>query len=184
MENKGYTLIEVLVGVLLFTIIIGGPTGFFISSVRSQRRILLMNKMINNTSYNLEYLSRTLRMAAKDLDGSCISAKKNYENPQNKESAIRFLNYNNICQEFSLSNGQLVEKKSTDNNKNNLGAPLSLTPEELEISQLKFILSGEDQDDDLQPKVTIFLEIKKRGQAEPKILIQTTVSQRNLDVSF
>jgi hypothetical protein len=44
---------------------------------------------------------------------------------------------------------------------------------------------GQDQADDLQPRVTFSLEVKKKNvEDSPKSQIQTTVSQRNLDIEY
>jgi prepilin-type N-terminal cleavage/methylation domain-containing protein len=186
MKNNAYTLIEVLVAITIFVIIIAGPTGFFVTSLIGQRKALTSMEIADNISYALEYVSRTLRMAKKDTTGDCIAAGSNYENPGLDVSKIRFLNYQELCQEFSLNSGQLGQRQSTDKTAANLGGFLPLTPDDLEIptGSLKFQLSGETQGDDLQPRLTISFEIQKKGQPESKIRLQTTISQRNLDVLY
>jgi len=62
-----------------------------------------------------------------------------------------------------------------------------MTSSAFKINTLKFKLSGERQDDSLQPRVTIYSEIKGAGQKpeeRPQIKIQTTISQRNLDIQY
>lgn len=178
-KKWGYTLIEVLVAVAIFSTVISVPTGFFISSLRSQHRALALRETIDNTSYLVEYVSRALRMARKDIDGSCISAKTNYEITKTGKG-IKFENYEDpsVCQEFYWDTEYNQLKESRD------GADgLPLTPDDLEITQFQFQLSGETQEDNLQPRVTMLLEIGKKGASGlPKIRIQTTVSQRNLDI--
>ena len=134
-------------------------------------------------------------MAKKELNdpGTCLSQKGlNYEIPveyqiggnENLGTGLRFINVleNSDCQEFFLENGQLKYKRKI------ITAPpgetLDLTSNKLEITSLKFKLEGKSQNDNLQPRVTIFLEVKGKGEIEAsqKIKIQTTISQRNLDV--
>ena len=181
---SGYTLVEILVAVAIFFIIAAGPTSFFISSVRGQTRALASREIVDNSSYSLEYISRILRMAKKDLTGNCIPIGTNYENPGADVSTIRILNYHDICQEFSLIENRLQVRKSIDATAANFEEFLPLTSDDLEVTSLKFQISGLDQDDDLQPRITILLELVKKGQTESKIIIQTTVSQRNLDVIY
>jgi len=185
MQN-GYTLIEILVAITIFFVIIAGPTSFFISSIRGQIRSLASREIIDNSSYILEYISRSLRMAKKDLTGDCISTGSNYENPESSDiSKIRFLNYNSLCQEFSLVSGQLKERKSTNASSTNFGDYSALTSSDLEITLLKFQLSGQTQEDDFQPKITLLYEITRINQPEfPRIKFQTTISQRNLDLLY
>ncbi len=184
-QEKGYTLIEVLVSATLFFMVIAGPTGLFISSMRSQARTLALRETVDNTSHIMEHISRSLRMARKDIDGTCISSGKNYENPGSDLSKVRFLNYDGLCQEFLLINDRLEEKKSINGSSDNLGTGSYLTSDDLIISFLNFKLSGEGQEDDLQPRLTIAFEISKKGQPETsRTRIQTTISQRNLDVTY
>lgn len=184
-QEKGYTLIEVLVSATLFFMVIAGPTGLFISSMRSQARTLALRETVDNTSHIMEHISRSLRMARKDIDGTCISSGKNYENPGSDLSKVRFLNYDGLCQEFLLINDRLEEKKSINGSSDNLGTGSYLTSDDLIISFLNFKLSGEGQEDDLQPRLTMAFEISKKGQPETsRTRIQTTISQRNLDVTY
>ena len=187
-SEKAYTLIEVLVAIAIFTIVIAAPTGFLVGSIKGQQKALSSQKLLDNVSYSLEYISRALRMAKKDIYGTCISAGSNFENPMHDTSKIRFLNYNNQCQEFSLSDGQLKQRKSTTNKEEDLGEFLPLTSDDLEIELLKFKLFGQEQEDEYQPRATLVLDIKgiksQKPELQSRIKIQTTISQRNLDVRY
>ncbi len=79
MRKNGYTLIELLVALAVFTVVIAAPTGFFVSALKGQQKALASQELYDNVSYTLEYISRALRMAKKDLTGSCITANMNYE---------------------------------------------------------------------------------------------------------
>ena len=201
--SRGYSLIEILVAVAIFTIVVAGPTGFFVSSLKGQIKSLASQKLLDNTSYTLEYISRSLRMAKKEIGCSdindpttcpCLKTQGygfNYENPDGDISAIRFINYNGECQEFFWDkNDNRLDKNDNRLKESKNGAtPVALTSEELEIISLKFNLSGESQDDTDQPRVTLFLDLKggkgqKRPELRPEIKIQTTISQRNLDVPY
>lgn len=187
MNKKGYTLIEILVAISIFFIVIAAPTGLFVGSLKGQQKALSTQELLDNVSYNLEYISRAIRMAKKDLAGDCIEEGSNYENPGYNISKIRFLNYRGHCQEFLLYNDRLGIKISTDEDEENLGEFLPLTSDDLEIESVKFQLSGQKQGDIFQPQATIFLKIRGKGlspELQPEIKIQTTITQRNLDVTY
>jgi len=127
----------------------------------------------------MEYMSRALRMAKKELNApTCLSSHGlNYELTAN---GILFIDKNNVCTEFFLDPIDKQLKQTA------LGVTSELTSSNLEVAAFRRNLTGaaEPPADELQPKVTIFLEILGReiiGMAKPKIHIQTTVSQRDLD---
>jgi len=195
--NKGESLIEILAAVTVFAITIGAISGIFISAVRSQRRVLATQELLDQTSYVLEYTGRALRMAKKELNApTCLSSNGlNYEIPlayqiggdENLGRGIRFINHlqNDDCQEFFLDGNQLKYKIKIGTVDE---TTLDFTSTKLQVNSLKINLSGKTQPltDYLQPRVTIFLEIFGRGPVgeKPKIQIQTSVSQRELDVQY
>jgi prepilin-type N-terminal cleavage/methylation domain-containing protein len=187
MNKKGVTLIEILVAVALFSITVGAILGLFISGIQTQRRILVTRELLDQTSYVLEYMGRYLRMAKKDLTGKCLgTAGTNYKifyDVLNNPSIIRFLNYQGFCQQFRLEGNEIKVLQSSDATEANLVPVAPLTSASLRINSLKFYLSGDAPGDILQPMVTIFLEIQGGGIAatQPKIQIQTSISQRNLN---
>lgn len=188
-DIKAYSLVEVLVAISIFSITASISTSLFISALRNQTRALDMREIVDNTSYTVEYISRALRMARKELNPpTCLSSYGlNYEKTNSRTlnlvlyngPGIRFINHHDECQEFFLDtdDGQLKETKDWE-------FPIPLTAKNLEVSEFKLELSGEAQGDVIQPRVTMLLEIKK-GQSElPKITVQTTISQRNLDITY
>jgi len=200
--KNGYTLIEVLVAVGIFTILIAAPTGFFVGSLRGQLKALASQKLLDNTSYALEYISRSLRMAKKDTIGSCVlpldsTNYRNYEKTDFRElngidysgPGIKFRNYQEACQEFFLDETEESETKGQIVESKNGSVPVALTSKDLEIISFKIgPAESWDQDDTDQPRVTLFLKIKgARGQKpelQPEIKIQTVISQRDLDVPY
>ena len=191
MKSRGYTLVEVLVSVAIFGVIIAGPTGLFVLSLRNQNMSLGLGETIDNTSHAVEYISRALRMAKKDRVGDCLGAlyqNYNYINPDSDTTKIRFLNYQGYCLEFSLdaTTNQIMQKKSSDGASANFGTGVYLTSDDLVISNFQFLIAGGGQGDNLQPRVTIIFHIAKDsgGTGLPAINVQTTISQRNLDVTY
>lgn len=182
--KKGFTLIELLITITIFSIVVTSFFGLFSSAFREQRKNLNLQYLLQNTSYLSEYMSRALRMAQKDLSGNCLSALANFENPDGNLSKIRFLNYEGKCQEFLLESETLKVRKSTDESSSNFGIPEPVTPQNIRIENLRFEISGESQLDTLQPKVTFSLNIKNKTLEPQTLNMQTTISQRELDVQY
>ncbi len=175
-KTKGFTLIEIMIAIALFSTVITAFLGLFTSAFSSQKRSLNISYLLNNASYATEYLSRAIRMAEKDTDGECLSSPDlNYESTHGGEG-IKFLNYNGICEEFYLDGTSIKVKKS--------GNPEYLTPLNLEIKRLNFEISGESQYDLSQPRVSFTITFKTKGGDPQTINIQSTVSQRQLDIEY
>lgn len=167
MKTKGFTLIEIVVAVAIFSSVVGAASAIFISSLKTQRQSLASQELLDQTSYLTEYMSRAVRMARKDMTGTCIgTAKLNYAFDG---QCLKFVNYKGQCQQFCLAGDRLVNE-----------AGLYLTSDSLEVVNFNVTLTGESQEDNLQPKVGLYLDIK--GKEQSKMEIQTTISQRNLDV--
>ncbi len=189
-QNKGFTLVELLVSISVFSLIVSAMSGAFVSTIRAQRKSVAFQQLLEQTSYLEEYMSRAIRMARKDLSGDCLitaGAKQNFETNLDR-NRIRFLNYQGICQEFFLDVNQIKERKSIDGTAANFQTPLPLTSGNLQVESFKIGPSDSwDQDDNEQPRVTLFLYIKGAGlkpEEQPEIKIQTTISQRNPDVRY
>ncbi len=177
-NQKGFTFVELLVAVSLFGIIVGMASETLVLSIKAQRRSLLNQEVLDQTSYLMEYLSRSIRMAKKELAApNCLSQNGlNYEWANiSGQPGLKFRDYKGICQGFFLENGQLKRWKEGP-----AGGVACLTSANLEVASFKVRLFGESQTDDLQPRVTIFLEIKSKEGAPTKI--QTTISQRDFDI--
>jgi prepilin-type N-terminal cleavage/methylation domain-containing protein len=164
--QKGFTLIEMLTALMMFAFTVIAVSGLFISSIRSQKRMLASQELSNQTSYVLEYISRALRMAKRST-GACIPTGESYEQIPN---GIKFIDHDNNCTEFYLDTGGQIKKGT-----------LALTSSFLNVK--RFDIEIRDWNS-VQPLVTIFLEIQGRKAygSRPEIKIQTSISQRDLNI--
>ena len=184
-KKGGFTLIEILVTVAIFTSIFSIISGLFLSALKTQKRALASQDLIKEASYIMEYMSRQLRMAQKS-ESDCVTGDRNYEilvDAESNPNGVKFKNYNNQCWTFFLG-----EDAESGRLKVNKGVPTEddfLTSQNLEIIDFKIHLSGDEANDDKQPKLTLLFKIKGRGERienMPEIIVQTTVSERNLDI--
>jgi len=177
-KDKGFTLVEMLVAIAIFGLLAGAFTGFMLSALQAQRRILVTQELLNNASYVLEYMSRSIRMAKKDINSQCITAGQNYSSDG---LSLKFLNYQqDECQEFFLEGGILKEKKTRLNGSSE--STNDLTPANLQVTNFEVKVTGDEAGQ--QPKVTLKLTIEGRGEKpelRPQITLQTSVSQRDLN---
>ncbi|MBU4350785.1 prepilin-type N-terminal cleavage/methylation domain-containing protein [Patescibacteria group bacterium] len=177
-KNKGFTLIELMVAMTLFVVIVGAIGTIFITSLQSQRRSIAFQNVFNQTSYLMEYMSRSLRMAKTETAAlTCLSAEnKNYELTRSNKG-IKFINSQNVCQEFYFDtvSKRLKEAKG--------GAQEQfLTSENSQVTAFNIaVVDGAG----LQPKITFLISIKRIGskaELNSPMEFQTTLSQRRLNV--
>jgi len=194
-----------MVSIVIFLLVTGAVTTIFISMVRHQRQVLHNIQLLNQISYVEEYLSKAMRMAKKDENGTCIPEGYIYLLTRPGPGfyrGIKFINQSagDACLEFFLDNAvsgdtntPLVLKELK--NSGNISDAVPLTPENLQIESVKFGINGGDgcyggevcpdgvsQKDESQPRVTVLLSVRIAGNPEePVKTIQTTVSQRNLN---
>lgn len=185
--SKGLTMIELMVSLTVFAILLIAFMGLFASAINQYRRIMQKNMLLSAASYAAEYMDRAIRMARKDLTGDCLgagAAKDNFSNPLGLAS-LRFLNSDNKCTEFYLEGGQIKVKKS--NNNQSSGFPASgesITASNITVESLRFFIVGDGQANVLQPRVTIAFYLKDNNPDFQRMYLQTTVSQRELDVTY
>lgn len=184
MEQKGFTLIELVVVMAVFLIIAGTALGIFISIVQHQKKVLAQQELLNQASYAVEHISKGLRMARTADNSDCIESGLAYE-ISGDFSSIKFINQSesDLCQQFfitpidqnNLNLGYVLEEIRGSEN------PVKITSASLKINSLKFILNGGQGLVAGQPRVTMLLDIENSAGYSQPLKIQTTVSQRNLN---
>jgi len=179
-KQQGFTLFELLVAVSIFVIIMTAAAGIFANILKTQEQVLIKQLAMSNTSYALEYMSRAMRMAVKDENGTCLTNSGcNYSNSGSNDS-VKFINHKGECVRFFLEEDSEGIGRIKYSNPSDFTGSKPFTPDELDVQSLKFNLNGECQADNLQPTVTIVMKVKIAEGATFKA--QTTVTQRNLDI--
>jgi len=183
--------------------------GVFISVVQQQKKVLSEQELLNQVSYVEEHMSKAIRMAKTETTENClvdstgvdhpgfIYLLTHYDTSSGSYRGIKFINQsdNNTCYEFFFgADGILKEIKGN-------GPPIALTSSDtssgLKVNSFQFaiegfqtplslscpsppVVCGASSEDAIQPRVTMFLNTSV-ANGSPNI-IQTTVSQRNLNV--
>ena len=172
-KKKGFTLVELLVGIGIFSIVVSVVISLFISAILVQGTIVRYQRLLNEISYTAEYMSRSLRMADLDEANACGVGEEHYKIEQDGQK-VTFLNANsNECWSFYLESGKLmVERK---------GKQYPLTAEDAKVENFKVKVTGDEGSG--IPRITFTLWVKMKNASHfyslPKIVIQSTVSPRN-----
>lgn len=175
-NNKGFTIVELLVGASIFLALLGGGVGALSYSLKLQRMILAHQEVAAEMSYVVDYMSRALRMVKSEKDEGCLPQVGQTYEVSDDNHQVKFLNHlqEDTCQRFFLENGRIMYEDQ-------LGDVMAMTSPYITVGKLHFEVMGELSSDDDQPRVTVSLEADSESLRTP-MKIQTTVSSRKLDV--
>jgi len=191
MKQKGFSIVELIIVLAIFSVVLGVAVSMLISIINEQRTILAKQELVNQTSYVAEYISKPLRLATKDLTGSCLGVVGYVyvltHCAGGNCSGIKFINTldNNACEEFFLDTtnpaSPTLEDFKNGTTKNNI------LSSKLTIRHAQFIINGNktklfaSASDTVEPRVTMLLDVQTQAGITPvqEQIIQTTVSQRN-----
>ena len=196
-SHAGFTLVELLVSIMVFSLSMGVISQLFSYSIRAERILVAHSQLINEISYDMEHISRGLRMAKKSvIGGNCLSdAGVNFEPIYGDDGGIHGIKfqspkasdvpnapdtYDCVTYYKGMQDGvaALMEHRVSSDGSS---FDLPLTSPDVELITFNIKNFGWIQGDDLQPRVTFILEMK--GRENQSIKIQTTVSQRDADVN-
>jgi prepilin-type N-terminal cleavage/methylation domain-containing protein len=158
-NNKGFTLIELIVAMAIFLFVVAGAIGIFISIILHQKRVLAEQQLINQVSYVEEYMSKALRMATYDGNGRCLNENKGvylltHPNSSGVFMGIKFLNQSDenslgeaVCQEFYLNGSGTAEDPYVLMEKKDSAEPVAITSQNLQldsVNPIRFAINGLD----------------------------------------
>jgi len=177
-DQGGFSLLEVLVSTLLFSMIIVSALGVFNASIASQRNAIGTQNIQEGLRYVFEMISKEIRSAQRS-DGSCPAnpppaTNNRYYATSSAADALYFKNKYGQCVSYSLAAGQLMVRRD------NLIA--TSTSDEIKVNRLEFYIRDNNQTAgslSLQPRVTISLDAEVADGADKQtIKMQTTISSR------
>lgn len=191
-KSAGFTIIELVVVLAIFVIVIDATVVLFISIVKHQKRILLEQELLSQSSYAIEYISRSLRGAKKDETGVCLQDGGTpypgyiylltHYNPVSMFSeGVKFISATDDCKEFFLDGDGIFKEIKN-------GQPAQpLIADKFTVQYGRFVINGDgnlfgaSENDPIQPRITILLGIQNNApESQQEKIIQTTVSRRNI----
>jgi prepilin-type N-terminal cleavage/methylation domain-containing protein len=183
-KKKGFTLVELLVSVAMFTLVMFMATSAVFSIIEANRKSHTLKSVMTNLNFALESIMRDVRVGSRyscDGGGDCPNSPGTVfaykANRDVDEDGIYDLTNNFDQIEYSLDSGRIKKRI--------FGKPAyPITAEEIVITKLNFYVigSGTLPGDARQPKVVIVIEgYSGEGNTRSDFSIQTTVSQRQID---
>lgn len=181
-NRNGFTLIEVLVAVGIFSFVVAIAVGGFARALRSQREIAGLAAANTAASLAVEQMSREVRTG---IDFRCDLGLGNIQTcPAGGAETSRIVFTNANFEEVAYCLHQNGVWRGVGSAACGTGASEKITGDNLIVKNLVFTVFGAELGDDLPPRVTIFLGASPTEKTiqSLSVNIQTTVSSRVLDV--
>lgn len=173
-QQRGFTLIEMIVAVGLFSVVMLISVGALLSLVGANRKAQALQSVMNNLSIAVDGMVRSIRMGSGyscDAGGDCAGGG----------DVFSFVPFGGGDRWFFYEDGGRLYRSTTGSTFD--GQPL--TAPEIRIDTLKFYAIGTTPGDTVQPKVVIELQGTAgtdKMKTTTTFSIQATAVQRILDI--
>jgi prepilin-type N-terminal cleavage/methylation domain-containing protein len=185
-SDKGFTLIEILVSVAIFSTVMVMALGALLAMSESDRKAQTLKSVINNLNFSLDAMSRTMRTGIDyhcDVSVGTVTDPRDCTQANGAASSVAFLSAENQTVRYCRGNGSACSSSGTAIlvSKNG-GTYAPLTATEVTITNLQFYVTGAE-DTQLQPHVVILLSGKVPVSATQtsSFDLETSVTQRLYD---
>ena len=173
-KQEGYTLLEIIVGLGVFTILTLSSSMIFQQVVRGQRVAISGHNTQESLRYTMEVMAKEIRNAQISSGACGVSAGKIFA--VSGGSTLYFKNQYDDCITYAQDGNRLKITRGASSG--------YITPTNVAVSSLNFIVQNKDASN--QASVTINMEVnstKFGGQDlyKSQIDIQTTISSRHYE---
>ena len=183
-KNTGFTLIEIMVAVTIFSIVMMIALGAVLAIVSANRKAQALSSVVNNLNFAFESMVRDLRT------GNTYDCTNSSGSPVANDCATgggHILFNSTQFAPPSPSSIPVYYALDADNRITrsiNGATPSQLTASEVKIDSLKFYVSGASSGDHIQPHILVVLKghYGESSTEKTNFNLQTFVSQRKLDI--
>jgi prepilin-type N-terminal cleavage/methylation domain-containing protein len=176
--KKGFTLIEMMVSVTIFAIVMVVSLGAILTILDSNRKSRTLTEVMSNLNFSLESMTRSIKTGV-DPGGDSTVLYTYAIRPESSGFVFEKIEYKRLEDE-DTGRGYIARRVGVDENSSSPWVPI--TSELIDIQNFNFLISGIVANN--QPRIQIYL--KGEVQTSPKIksafAIQTTISQRKLNL--
>jgi prepilin-type N-terminal cleavage/methylation domain-containing protein len=179
-NKKGFTLVEIMVVVSVFTVLFTISAGLFSIALKNQRYIRHHRQTLDQVTYIADNIAAQLRDAKTTPPPpvNCIPGGVNYTtNIANEGEGVRFYNRDNLCIEIYLSDevpALFVTNAGGDQE-------VLFSPKNFNIQDFKVTILNPGTGDG-QARVTFMIKAQGPPPDRPQVTVVKTVSQRNLNI--
>jgi prepilin-type N-terminal cleavage/methylation domain-containing protein len=183
----GFSLIEMLVAVAIFSIVMMVAVGALLMMVDANRKAQGLKSAINNVNFALESMSRNIRFGTNYHCTNGLGAPASLSNPLNCTNGANIVAFEAYDGDPDNYTDQVVYRYNNfaiERSVNAGGTFIPITAPEVSIDHFQFYVTGAPDSDTLQPRVLMVIRghIGNTPKTRTEFNLQTTVSQRILDL--
>tara|TARA_B100000745_G_scaffold168274_1_gene110072 strand:- start:6102 stop:6662 length:561 start_codon:yes stop_codon:yes gene_type:complete len=181
---RGFTLIEMMVSVALFSIVMLVGMSALFTLVSENKRAQALNSVITDLNFSLESMARTIRTGYAygcnfSVGSDCTSGSNRLQLNaviNNEEYRVRY--------RYRQSGGRgFIERQLVPIAGGSSLGWIEITSANVDIEEFNFFVFGASGSDQFQPRVMIALSgIAESGEETSDFSIQSTVTQRIIDL--
>lgn len=163
-RRSGFTIVELLVAMTVFSIVVAIATGAFIRALRTQRQLVAFAAANSNVSLVLEQMAREVRVGRSFVQGG--TSELTFTNARGER----------VTYEYENAGTGVIYRRAGN------AEAQQLTSDNVDVRNLRFRLAHEDDEDGYPARVTVTVEVtpKELGVSASVIRVQTTVSARDI----
>ncbi|MBI2048692.1 MAG: prepilin-type N-terminal cleavage/methylation domain-containing protein [Parcubacteria group bacterium] len=188
-QSDGFSLIELMVSVALFSVVMIVAIGSLLSLAAANRKAQALQLVMNNLNIALDGMVRSIRMGTNYHCGNVgtISEPRSCDNRETGDTILYFKEFNGGQWAYWYDPNTKSMMKSQDGG----NTQFPLTAPEVEIEEAVFYVVGAESVDGVgtpdivQPKVVIVMR-GTAGGTDPKtrstFSVQSTAVQRSIDI--
>ena len=180
---RGFTLVELLVSILIFSVVMLIAVGSLLSMIDANRKAQTIKAVVNNLSFALDGMGREIRTGSTFHCGSSGALASPLDCGGSGGTLIAFEPYGG---DPSNANDQMVYRLSSNKIERSVdgGATYAaITAPEVTISDLRFFVIGSSASDAVQPKIIMLLHgyAGTNEKTKTEIRFETSMTPRLLD---
>lgn len=167
-NNSGFTLVELMVALGLFSLLLLMTVGGFVRSLRTERQTSAFTFVNNSLSIAIEQMGKEIR-TGRNFCASGTSCQSS--------SVLSFLSAKGTIITYCLDGDAIKRNAGSD-----CTSGKKITGDNVNVQYLAFLISNNQGNNGWPPRVTILVgaNSKKQMPASYNINLQTTVSSRSL----
>lgn len=185
-QQKGFTLIEIIVAVGLFSIVMSMAAGAYLLMVGVNQQAKSISTGIDNLAFALESMARTIRTGTAFSCGTSLNLG---DCSSSGNSSFSLVDQNGSTVTYSLTplgSSQYIQKRTVTSATPPVTSTVSLTDATLvNITAMTFALSGATPasgGDVKQPYVVIVVSGTVLGKTQKLFTIETSAAMRGSDI--